>query len=135
MTVNLWIKKRKIRERLGKDFASEAEFAFVLAEESSERFPELEEKIAHSAHFSYLYACKLNERFLIGEEAISKEHRYSYLYAKNIIKGRFEVGEKVILENTRTANSYYCCFLDIELPESFKIIHEECVKKFLKESE
>ena len=35
-------------------------------------------------------------RFLLGEKAISEDGVYSYFYAKNVIKGRFEIGEAAI---------------------------------------
>ena len=58
-----------------------------------------DEKISKSAIYSHYYARDvLKGRFELGEKAISMSARYSYYYARDILKGRFELGEKAIFD-------------------------------------
>jgi hypothetical protein len=131
MSKNVWIKKRKIREKFG-DINTSAEHAFwQLSELNFDRFNEksfeLEQEIAKSAHFSYVFACEINERFGYGEIAISKSAKYSLMYAKNVLNDRFERGEETILKDKKMAFKY-CSFLQnicIDPPSNIKNASKE----------
>ena len=75
--------------------------------------------IEKDAKISYEYAKATGERFVKGELAISKNAQYSLAYARDIIKGRFELGENIISENSKDIY-YYCMFLkscNLDCPE------------------
>ena len=55
-----------------------------------------EKAIATSSEFSYEYAYLINKPFLLGEPAIAKNAWWVIQYAKEILKGRFELGEPTI---------------------------------------
>jgi hypothetical protein len=60
-----------------------------------------------SVEDAYDYARNVIEgRFKLGESAIAKDARYAYEYARDVIKGRFELGEQVITADARYAYSY-----------------------------
>ena len=48
--------------------------------------------IATDALFSYRYAVEvIKERFELGEKAISTDPAYSFAYTRNVLKGTFEL--------------------------------------------
>ena len=53
---------------------------------------------------------------------ILKSSKYSYFYAKDILKGRFQDGEKLIATNVSYACSYACYVLNGPFPLGEKII-------------
>lgn len=70
------------------------------------RFKLAEPTIAKEKLDSYSYAALLNSRFPLGEPKIATDAYLSYIYAKNIIKGRFKMGEPAIKENSKLWLNY-----------------------------
>lgn len=75
---------------------------------------ELEAIISEDGYYSVMYAKEIIKgKFKLGEEIISKDWFYSWFYswcyAKNVLKSRFRLGEKVI---TKTGNFNYDYALD-----------------------
>jgi hypothetical protein len=61
---------------------------------------------------AYYYALQvLKGRFQDGEKAISTDAEYSYRYAKDVLKDRFEAGESAILSSAYK-EKYHSCFLN-----------------------
>ena len=48
----------------------------------------------------------LEGRFEIGEPAIATDQEFSYGYARFVLKGRFELGEKIIKSSTYYKSVY-----------------------------
>jgi hypothetical protein len=71
------------------------------------RFAEGEEAISESAEFSYRYAKQIKSRFILGEQAISEDAWYSFLYARDVIDGRFELGEEAIFSSEDYKSLYF----------------------------
>lgn len=72
---------------------------------------------------SYDYAVRSGARFLLGEDAIVLSPEYSYLYALNVIKGRWEPGEKAILSSSSSlCSSYAVNVLQAPWPSGEKLI-------------
>jgi hypothetical protein len=66
-----------------------------------------EPAIAKSAKYSYLYARNILEgRFPLGEPDIAKDGEYSYYYAEDVLKGRFELGEPAIAKSAEYSYLY-----------------------------
>lgn len=60
-----------------------------------------EEEIAQDGKISFLYAKNiLKGRFEAGERMIARYSKISFLYARDIIKGKFPMGEYAIAENS-----------------------------------
>jgi len=56
---------------------------------------------------SFWYAREIiGGRFELGEDAISEDAEYSYLYARNVIKGRFILGEAEIIKDSEYSYLY-----------------------------
>jgi hypothetical protein len=53
--------------------------------------------VLQSVEDAYDYVYDENVRFELGESMIAKDAHYSYWYARDVIKGRFELGEPKIL--------------------------------------
>jgi hypothetical protein len=65
-----------------------------------------------SPQYSYWYAREvLKSRFELGEKAISNNSEYSYLYAREVLKSRFELGEKAISADAWYSYLYAVDFL------------------------
>ena len=66
------------------------------------------------------------------EGAISMSAKYSYYYALDVLKTRFEAGEKVIATNTWFSYGYdfYVLKARFEAGEK-KILHSECKQDYL----
>ena len=63
------------------------EEAYEICYEENKRIPELEKIIASSSYYSYKYSRDmLKNRFEEGEKEISTAGNWSFGYAKNIIK-------------------------------------------------
>jgi hypothetical protein len=87
------------------DIDSEKEY-FNLCEESVLK-EHLHIYSLKNLRFAYLYARNiLKGRFELGEPTIATDANYSYLYAKNILKGRFELGEPIIRNNIVYKTAY-----------------------------
>jgi len=71
--------------------------AYDTAYNLGNRIPELEPVISQNAFYSYYYAKDvIKGRWELGELAISKDAGYSYWYAINVIKVRFILAEPAI---------------------------------------
>ena len=80
--------------------------AYKYAYQIGKPVPELENIIAESSYYSYAYVMDIiKDRFEKGERAIAQNSYFSYRYAKDIVKGRFEKGENMIAQNPEY--SYY----------------------------
>ena len=67
----------------------------------------LEHTICSDAKYSYCYARNvIKGRWELGEAAISKKAWYSYCYARDVIGGRFELGEAAISEDAIHSYEY-----------------------------
>jgi len=67
----------------------------------------LEHTIGSDAFWSYKYARNvIKGRWVLGEAAISQEARSSYFYARDVIDGRWELGEAAISENAEMSFWY-----------------------------
>jgi len=81
-------------------------------------FKGFETEISKDDWYSYYYAKDvLKGRFEMGEDAISKDARYSYLYAIDVFKGRFKTGEKAISKSA----SYSCYYAEYVLKGRFEV--------------
>lgn len=78
--------------------------------------------IAQDADLSAQYAYILGKRFEDGEHSISKNPKLSCDYARDIVKGRFTLGEDAISTETRWIYNYYDALknnnANAELPET-----------------
>lgn len=60
----------------------------------------LEILLCNNLQYSYMYSRDIIKgRFILGEDVISYDPCYSFEYAKNIVKGRFELGEDIISQD------------------------------------
>lgn len=74
---------------------------------TEEEIFDLECVIAESPIRSYRYGKEvLKGRFKLGEEAIATDAQVSYLYAKDVLKGRFLLGEKTISKDPHYSSMY-----------------------------
>jgi len=114
------------RDRGFRDEATElaisrsANGSVLYAELLNQRFERGEAKIATSPHWSWFYACVLNFRFTLGESAIASHPQYAFWYARDVIKGRFKLGEITI--RCSLFDQQYRQLLDslIEQPENWQ---------------
>jgi hypothetical protein len=91
--------------------------AYQLAWKSGST-PELENIISQDARYSYAYAREIiKSRFQLGEKLISQNPTYSYYYALNILRDRFKLGEKSISQNTEYSYRYAQNIIKGKLPE------------------
>jgi len=85
------------------------EQAYYKAKKSGKRMPELELTISKNAYWSYYYARDvIKGRWELGEAVISKNTQYSYGYAIGIIKGRLPdfMHNALLLSNDEFAKEY-----------------------------
>ena len=83
------------------------DFFWEKYKDNPEELKKREGAIAKSAMYSHLYAHDiLKRRFEAGEKAIATNTKYSYLYARDILKGKFEAGEKAIATNAWCSYRY-----------------------------
>lgn len=81
--------------------------AYNLISEIGVNNIDLEKIISESSAFSYLYAKQiLKGRFELGEEAISKNIYYSFYYSVRVLANRFKLGEAVISQNPYYSHNY-----------------------------
>jgi len=74
--------------------------------------PKAEEIIATSAKYSVMYARDvIGGRFELGEPAIAFQVDYTYLYARDVIGGRFELGEFTISKHAVYSFQYAMCVI------------------------
>lgn len=74
-----------------------------------------EHAISTDAEYSYLYARDvLGGRFELGEPAISTNAADAYKYAQNVLEGRFEVGEEAIAKDPEYSALYAKYVLDAD---------------------
>lgn len=67
----------------------------------------MDQDIVGSSQKSYHYARDvIKGRFELGEPAIAENTEYSYYYASEVIKGRFELGEPAIAGSARYSYEY-----------------------------
>ena len=59
-----------------------------------------------SAETAYNYAMETNRRFPAGEHLIAQSPSYSFVYARDIIEGRWPMGEKAIKTNSHFEREY-----------------------------
>jgi len=87
------------------------EQAYRKACNLGKRILKLEPIIIKNVFYSYLYAKDvIKGKWELGEPTISKDARYSFLYALDVIKGRWEKGEPVI---SKDACYSYCYARDV----------------------
>lgn len=61
----------------------------------------------NNASICYMYARDiLKGRFELGEELIIKDSEYSYWYARIVLRGRFELGEELISTSSKYSTWY-----------------------------
>jgi hypothetical protein len=76
-----------------------------------------EPAIAKSAEYSYYYAKNvIHGKFPLGEAAIAKDSYYSYYYARDVLKGRFPLGEPAIAKDAEYSYWYAKYVLKGEFP-------------------
>jgi len=83
--------------------------AYYKAKKSGKRMPELELTISKNAYWSYYYAKDvIKGRWELGEPTISKYAEYSYFYARYVIKGRLPdfMHNQMILNNNEYTKYY-----------------------------
>ena len=81
---------------------------------------------SHAPFWAYWYAREvIGGRFELGEETIAKSSLYSYLYARNVLKGRFELGEAAIALNAAQSFFYAKDVLHSRFPLGEKSISKE----------
>jgi len=83
--------------------------AYDKARKLGKRIPELEPAISKDAEYSYYYARDvIKGRFILGEAAISKDAYWSYWYARYVIKGRLPdfMHNAVLFSNDEFAKYY-----------------------------
>jgi hypothetical protein len=93
---------------------------------NSKELKKREKTIARDSHYSLIYAKDiLKGRFPLGEPAIAKSSHYSYLYAKDVLHGKFPLGEPTIAKS-----SYYSYLYARDvLHGKFPLGEPEIVKK------
>ena len=62
--------------------------------------------VVKSPKDAYEYALTVMKKFPEGEAAIAKSSKFSFYYARDVIKGRFALGEKAILGSHRYGKPY-----------------------------
>lgn len=83
------------------------------------------------AMMSYIYARDVIQgRFILGEDAISKHTPYSYWYARIVLRGRFELGETVISTDGTYSNWYA-----IQVLKERFLLGEESIKNSIHQEE
>lgn len=87
-----------------------AELAIYAAQIIKGRWPEIEHQLATDAYASYCYAKGLDERFPEGEKEILTDPNMLYVYARDVIKGRWPEGERVLLQLEQTTNNIMWVF-------------------------
>ena len=71
------------------------------------RNPDLEKTIATDALHAFCYARDvIKGRFELGEPVIAQDHKWAYMYAAYVLEGRFELGEPIIAKNAQYAYYY-----------------------------
>ena len=82
------------------------EEAYYKCKNENRRIPELEDVIATDSKYSYRYAINIIKgRWEKGERSISTNSHYSYWYVINIINCPFELGHRAIF-NSHYKNEY-----------------------------
>jgi hypothetical protein len=88
------------------------EEAYKICYKKNKRITKLENIIASSSYYSYMYARDVvKNRFEEGEKEISTASNWSFGYAKNIIKAPFPLGHPAIF-NSESSRSNYSDFLE-----------------------
>lgn len=64
----------------------------------------------YASHFAYMYIAEFNKAVPDLEPYLAKESVYAYYYAKNILKGRFLLGEELIFSDHK--HNYIIEYLD-----------------------
>ena len=85
---------------------SDATTAITFVKDVGVNLPEFEPVISQEPKTSYEYAVILKNRFEMGEPAIAKDAGLSCRYAKEVIGGRFLLGEPIIASVDRAADLY-----------------------------
>lgn len=79
----------------------------------------LEKIVAQSKYYSYMYAKDvLKGRFKLGENQIAKSSVYVYLYARHVIKGRWPEGEPKLMKDPYWALWYAIDVIKNRWPEA-----------------
>jgi lambda repressor-like predicted transcriptional regulator len=80
--------------------------------------------IAKNPEYSYWYAKEIiRGRFVLGEKSISKKSSLSYYYAANVLENKFVLGEKEISKES----SYSCDYAVHVLKKRF-VLGEKIIK-------
>ena len=94
--------------------------AYNKCSNENRRIPELESIIATDPDYSYFYASNIIKgRWEKGERSIATDYYLSYYYAFNIINGRWEQGEK----NIATDPAWSYCYARDVLKNAFYLCH------------
>jgi len=89
------------------------------------RTPELELVISKDSQCSYWYARNVIEgKFILGEPAISKSAYCSFHYARYVIKGKFILGEPVISKDVQFSYLYAKEIIKGRLPD---LMHNQMI--------
>ena len=83
-------------------FAYDPFFAHNYALHTKKRFVLGEPCLSQEPMIAYNYALVIGQRFELGEKAISTNGTYSLFYSRDIVKGRFLLGEKIISDKIIT---------------------------------
>jgi len=95
----------------------QADQAYLLAWESGPS-TELEKIISQDARRSYGYARDIIKgRFQLGENAISQDITRSYYYARNVLGDRFQLAENTISQSAEYSYLYARDIIKGKLPE------------------
>jgi len=110
--------------------------AYEKARALGKRIPELELVISKDAYWSYRYARDvIKGKWKLGEPVISQDAFRSYCYATDVIKGRFILGESAISKNDEYSYWYSTDVIKGRLPDFMHnrmiLENDEYTKKYI----
>ena len=99
---------------IGMDYPPKKAYEYALSKNTPQ--PDLEPRIAGSAQYSFLYAKNvLKGRFELGEPSIATNLQFAFYYAKDILKGRFIGAETKLLIHPSYKQDYIDLFITPEI--------------------